>query len=134
MKLSDYMRDSQEFSAKASDLSRQLAFAGIAIIWIFAKQDNSSLTIPKELIRPALLFCISLALDLTQYVVLTAIWTLFHRHHEKKLAKVDDDPELVAPVWFGNVGWVFFWMKISVVATAYGFTLAYLSGLLGGSR
>jgi hypothetical protein len=36
----DYRKTSYEFSGKASDASRQLAFAAIAVIWLF-KTDTS---------------------------------------------------------------------------------------------
>lgn len=35
MTLSDYLASYYELSGKASDVSRQLAFAGIAVIWVF---------------------------------------------------------------------------------------------------
>jgi len=38
MNLQDYRDDFYTYSGKASDISRQLAFAGIAIIWIFKKE------------------------------------------------------------------------------------------------
>jgi hypothetical protein len=33
--VADYQKDSYEFSGKASEISRQLAFAAIAVIWLF---------------------------------------------------------------------------------------------------
>jgi hypothetical protein len=39
MKLQDYRNDFYLFSGKASDISRQLAFAAIAIIWIFKRTE-----------------------------------------------------------------------------------------------
>ena len=39
MKLSDYRETYYEFSGKASDVTRQLAFAGIAIVWIFKIEE-----------------------------------------------------------------------------------------------
>jgi len=35
MKLKEYKADFYELSGKASEINRQIAFAGIAIIWIF---------------------------------------------------------------------------------------------------
>ena len=52
MKLQGYRADFYTYSGKASDLSRQLAFAGIALIWLFKKDDAGRLSIPPDLVMP----------------------------------------------------------------------------------
>jgi hypothetical protein len=42
MKVEEYWKISNEFSGKASDISRQLAFAAIAVIWLFKIDTQSS--------------------------------------------------------------------------------------------
>ena len=49
MKLSEYKKTYEDFSGKASNVVRQLSFAGIAVIWIFKVQSNGSLKIPDTL-------------------------------------------------------------------------------------
>ena len=50
MKFEEYKKDSYEFSKSTSDLVRQFAFAGIAIIWIFKYQKPIDHLIPVDAI------------------------------------------------------------------------------------
>jgi hypothetical protein len=78
------------FSGKASELCRNLAFAGIAIIWIF-KVDKTGMSIDKKLILPLISFVATLAFDLFQYLWGTIIWGFFVRKQEKNLKDVKGD-------------------------------------------
>jgi len=85
MNLQDYRDDFYTYSGKASDISRQLAFAGIAIIWIFKKEvPATGLTVPRELILPGILIVLALGVDLLQYCLATVIWWLFYRKKERE--------------------------------------------------
>ncbi len=53
-----------ELSGKASDTARNLAFAGIAIIWIFRTGEGVANKIPQAIFWPLGLFAVALALDL----------------------------------------------------------------------
>ncbi len=48
MKLSDYRETYYEFSGKLSDVSRQLSFAGIALIWLFKLDSTPVPKVPDE--------------------------------------------------------------------------------------
>ena len=91
-KLSDYKVTYEEASSKVSDLSRQMAFAGIAIIWIFRQTDQSVPLICKELIPPLIFFITTLTFDIFQYIYKTIAWYLFFRSREKKTKKKNPDP------------------------------------------
>lgn len=78
MILQDYRETFYTFSGKASDLNRQLAFAGIAIIWLFKKDNLAGLSIPRELLWPGVLIVLSLGLDMLHYVVASVIWRYFY--------------------------------------------------------
>jgi len=107
------------FSGKVSELCRNLAFAGIAIIWIF-KTDKTGITIDKELILPLIVFVATLTFDLFQYLWGTIIWGCFVRQQEKKLKDVaTEDPELEAPAWFNWPTNIFFYLKTILVITGY---------------
>jgi hypothetical protein len=59
MKVEEYWKISNEFSGKASDISRQLAFAAIAVIWLFKiDTPTGNITIPPDLILARLFDCI----------------------------------------------------------------------------
>jgi len=60
---------SGEASDKSSEINRQLAFAGIAIIWVFRTDSGGRQIVPEELFLPGLLLVLSLSFDLLQYVI-----------------------------------------------------------------
>lgn len=119
MKLHDYRETYYEFSGKASDIARNLAFAGIALVWIFKVADGSTPIIPKDLLFPTVLLALTLALDLLQYVSATAIWGFFQWYQEKKLTDISENPDLAAPKWFKLPQLFFFILKLVVVLIAY---------------
>jgi hypothetical protein len=118
MKLSEYRQDYYEFSGKASDVSRNLAFAGVAVIWLFKVGDSTPI-LPRNLVLPLLLFCVGLACDLLQYVASVVVWGSFQWRHDQRLANPHDDPELDAPSWFNWPALVFFTAKLVAVSVGY---------------
>jgi hypothetical protein len=96
MKLSGFKADYQWFSAKASDVARQLALSGFAVIWVFKVDGPNGARVPVSLLGAALLLAVALGLDLIQYLISTVVWGRFHRYHELRLKKVSDDPDLLA--------------------------------------
>jgi hypothetical protein len=117
MKLEEYKKDSYEFSKSTSDLVRQFAFAGIAIIWIFKYEKPIDHLIPVQLFKPLLLLIVTLALDLLQYLIPSIIWTLFYKYHEKKGR--NNEYELKANKSYSRPGWLFYYGKIITLAIAY---------------
>jgi hypothetical protein len=124
VKLQDYRDTFYTFSGKASDLNRQLGFAGIALIWLFKKDVNGSPAIPTDLIVPGVLIVSSLTLDMLHYCVASIIWHTFYRSKEKANVGEDDDIEhgvcLVIPINF------LFGLKILCVVAAYVYIFGYL--------
>jgi hypothetical protein len=125
MELSKYREDAHEFTAKLSDINRNLAFAGIAIIWVFKVQADDKFIIPNELLLPLYFIVICLLLDLLQYLYLSIIWTLFHRKMENKKIK-----ETKAPKWYSNVSYVILFTKVAVNIIGFVFLFIYLSNEL----
>lgn len=128
MKLADYRADYYAFSAKASEISRQLSFAGIALIWIL-RPKSTELVIPKELLVPAAFFVVALALDLLQAIYSTFVWGVFSWYHEWRDRNAA--LELNAPSWFNWTALLFFWGKVFAVIFAYVMTLRYVWVLFG---
>lgn len=121
MKLSNFLNAYEEYSGKASDVSRQLAFAGIALIWIFrydVSDSSDGYVLPNALLIPLTLLIAALSADLFQYVIASLIWYVFHRHHEK-LRTNDSDPELEAPYYLHYPISLFFIIKIIFVIISY---------------
>lgn len=121
MKLSEALKAYQELSARASDVSRQLAFAGIAVIWIFRVQSAAGDRLTTDLLLPLILFVSALVLDLMQYIIATLTWGWFHRHHEKKKKKdgVTADVDVKASKYLNYAPLILFWLKMFAVALAY---------------
>ena len=128
MKLADYWKDFHELSGKASDISRQLAFAAIAVIWLF-KTDTPTrqIAIPPELIRAGILIVAALAADLLQYVAASLTWGLYAYYLERKhIPSVERHGHwLVLPM---RVLWV---VKIALVIAGYILILLFLIRKLG---
>ena len=124
MKLQDYRDTFYTFSGKASDLNRQLAFAAIALIWLFKKDVAGQPAIPHQLILPGALVAASLTLDMLHYCVASFIWRRFYTRKEKEGvsegAQLDHDASLERPIW------IFFVLKIVCVVAAYLFILIFL--------
>jgi len=75
-----YRQTFYEFSGKASDATRQLAFAAIAVIWLFKKDTpQGQLSIP-YLFVPGILVVAALTADLLQYSVGAGIWYTYYRY------------------------------------------------------
>lgn len=124
MKLAGFRADYYKLSGKASDVARKLAFAGIAIVWIFRAGEGSNFKVPHGLLLPLFVFAITLALDLLHYVAGAIIWGVFCR--VKECAGVAEDEELDAPPWLNYPTLVFFWGKILGIGTGYFFLIRFL--------
>lgn len=125
MKLPDYRKDYSEYTAKASDLCRQLAFAGIAIVWIFAIGKDADKKLAADLIWPCVFLVSTLAADFLQYISASVVWDWYYRHLEK-MGHTDAD-EL--PWHSEKLTWpqlIFFYLKIFLVVGAYGLLLSAL--------
>ena len=128
MNVEEYWKISNEFSGKASDISPQLAFAAIAVIWLF-KTDTptGNITIPPDLIWPGFLIVLALAADLLQYVVASLIWRRYARHLERNhIPEVEQHNKWLARPISG-----LFWIKIALVTGAYILILLFLIRKLG---
>jgi hypothetical protein len=124
MKLSGYLKDYYFYSGKTSSVARQLAFAAIAIIWVFRYTDDPNRILPRELVQPAFFMALSLTLDLFQYIAGSIIWWIFHRVKEKEGLKATD--EIKASIWLSVPIHLFFWSKIASLILGYGLILIFL--------
>lgn len=124
MDLADYRETYYTLSGKASDITRQLAFAGIALIWIFRGTSSGPLAVPGELLIPAGLLALALSFDLAQYAFGAAIWAIFVRVSEGN--GIEDDTEVSAPMYFNWPALLFFWLKIFFLLLAYFLILRYI--------
>lgn len=121
-----FYRDTySELSGIASDVSRKLGFAGIAIIWIFTVESaDKSYVVPQALYSAGLAIISSLALDLMQYVFGALIWGVFWR--VKEWSGVKDSQNIDAPAFFNWPALTCFWVKLLLMFSAYWYLLSFL--------
>lgn len=124
MKLSEYKQDYYIFTGKLSDINRQIAFAGIALIWIFRKTDGSEISISNELILPSILFAFALGFDILQYIYQSITWSIFYCYHEKRTG--DEDADIPTPKKLNYPSWFFFSMKVLFVIISYTYIIKFL--------
>ena len=128
MNITDLEKAKTSFTGKASDVLRQFAFAGIAVIWLL-RIDKAAQPIP-EVLKPLLaLFGLALALDLLQYVVSSAIWTVYYRR--KLREKLAEGTEFEEPSWMPAPGYLLFIGKMIAALIGWVYLVCYLSAKWG---
>ena len=132
MKLSAARDCYYSHSGNASAAARQIAFAGIAVVWVFNRPLASrTINLPDELVGVLLSLCIALAFDLLQYTFSTATWGFWSRRKEKQFKhKFHDDPSVEPPAFLNWPGIIMFWSKLVVLLWAYAQLGMYLAGTL----
>lgn len=123
-KLSDYKEDYYLFTGKLSDINRQIAFAGLAIIWIFKKGENSDIQLDIELVKPAIFIVCALAFDIFQYIYQSIIWSLFYTYYNRK--HKSEEYKIESPEYLNYPSWFFFFLKVILVLIAYWKIFEYL--------
>jgi hypothetical protein len=123
VKLQGYRETFYEFSGKLSDICRQLAFAGIGLIWLFKKDNLAGLSVPHELLLPGALIVAALTFDLLQYALGSILWRVFYRNNEK--LNTSEDEELTHGTGWELPIWIMFCLKTLCMVAAYGFLLDF---------
>lgn len=123
-------------SASASSSARQIAFGGIAIVWLFnSPSDLQAIRLPSELLLPVAFLATALALDLLQYTSSALLWGQFARRIERRMShRLSEDPEMDASPYLNWPGLACFWVKIASVCIAYWFLGAFLIRSIAAER
>jgi len=125
MKVQQMLEAHYEASNTASDMSRKLAFAGIAVIWVLKiGKDSGGIAYSPELISPLFFFVLALAADLSQYIYKAIIWGVLNSYHFRCHKNNDADVEISNLVNFPTN--IFFLGKITSVIVAYAYLLCFL--------
>jgi hypothetical protein len=123
-----------QVTGKASEVVRQLAYAGFAVIWVFsatgpANTGGERFLVPVQLIPAAILFGVALLVDALQYMIQAVRWTVLHSAADKATKTVDDEypvPDDI-DIWPQRL----FFTKGAVVVVGYVAYVAALGGILG---
>jgi hypothetical protein len=124
MKLERMLSTYEFYSGKASDLTRQLCFAAIAVVWIFKRENNGAYHIDHLLILVAFTSVLALSADFLQYVYCSLLFGLIHRHNEKQ--KKHKDHEFKFSPFCNWPTLILFWLKIGLTISSYAMLVIYL--------
>jgi hypothetical protein len=118
-------------SGSASAVGRQLAFAGLALVWIFKATVAGADRVPPDLLPAATLLALTLGFDLLQYALAALLWGVFQRKKELEfiaIAKRGQKPpeEFKAPRWINWPALAFFSVKLVSLVIGYGVLLRAL--------
>src|SRR5688500_13649158 len=118
-----------DYTTQASAIVRNLAFAGIAIVWLFRYQQGDSTRLPADLARASFALVLALAFDLAQYVLGGIVWGVANSKATAD-GKGPKDPIVThrRMTWPMNYCYV---TKIALVGLAYALILAFLWSELG---
>ena len=97
MKLSSARETYYYATGQISQITRQLALAGIAVVWLFKAGDGASFSLPDDLAIALITFIAALILDLLQYVMTAVIWGTYTWWKEKRFHRNDIDPSKDEP-------------------------------------
>lgn len=127
MTANDYKETYEGATDTLSQINRNMALAGVAIIWMFTKTD-SGVDIPKPLLWPAILLVSSLSLDVLQYVWKTMTFYILFRRREKN--EKNEKKQQGHSIWLVRPIWGIFWLKIIAMGWAYVLIFMFFVSLL----
>jgi hypothetical protein len=118
VKISELRDTYYEATDKVSELVRQLAFAGIAVIWIFrVGSDSGGIKYSDQLLLPLGLLVLSLAADFSQYFYKSLVWGILNHIYWRSRRDNEADVDVS-----GKWNWptiALFWCKACLMAAAY---------------
>tara|TARA_R110002049_G_scaffold189745_1_gene358346 strand:- start:3616 stop:4017 length:402 start_codon:yes stop_codon:yes gene_type:complete len=123
MQLKEAQQHYSNHTTKASEASRQLCFAGIAILWILATENGSNkASLSLGMLLPLACFVFALSFDLLHYIFASFMWGCWTRKQERQ----DSTPEreILAPAWINWPAILLFWVKL--FATIVGYYLLFI--------
>jgi heme/copper-type cytochrome/quinol oxidase subunit 2 len=127
-KLKEVKEDFYAFSGATSSIYRQLALAGIAIIWLFKKEKDGQIQITADLLCILKLIVISLIFDFCHGVFPTIVYGIMNIRFRNK-GKDDEDEVNYSQAWT-IPEWMFFALKIVFLVWAFISLWVYLSNAI----
>ncbi len=117
--MKDIQDDFYTFSGKASQLTRQLAFAGIAVVWIFKTTTiKNQIILDYELIEILKQLIVCLLLDFAHAFIPSLVYGIMNFTHRVFKKKKEDD-EINYSMVLTIPEWILFTAKIILLLIAY---------------
>jgi hypothetical protein len=120
--LQDARDNYQDNTRSLSTVARQLAYAGIALVWIFKSASGGHPAVAGNLRIPTLLLIGALGADLLQYISSASSWGFFELRMEKKFQRENLDEDLDTFGAPNSINWpgnTFLVVKVGLLVVAY---------------
>ena len=115
--LSEVLASKDYYTQQASAVTRQLAFAGFAVIWLL--KSTGPRPIQDDVVLALLLFAATLGLDILHYALSSFIWVVFYNVQYKK-ANGKLNTEIDIPGILNWFGYGCFWAKLVTLLIGWG--------------
>jgi len=132
MTLDDLWTDVRELTGKLSDVARQAAYAGLALVWILKTGDATTYHLDRSLILAAALLVLALAFDLAQYGFNVVLHWRNARSEENARGVEYKGRDITLPKGLHRIPYALFALKVALVAGGYVVLLGYLLRVLIG--
>ncbi|WP_346854350.1 hypothetical protein [uncultured Draconibacterium sp.] len=124
MRLSDYKETYESHTSTLSNINRSIAFAGIAIVWIFKRTEVEVVVIDEKFLLPLLLFISGLCFDMLHYIYQSVAWYIVFRKKEREYQQLRNNSanppdEFEHEYWITYPAWTFFAIKILCVIVGF---------------
>jgi hypothetical protein len=130
MTLDDLWADVREFTGKLSDVTRQAAYAGLALIWIFKTGDAARYHLDRTLVWAGILLALALAFDVAQYAF-SVVRRWRNARYEETVRGVDyEGKDITLPTNVNHIPYALFALKVACVVIGYVILLYYLFRVL----
>jgi hypothetical protein len=114
-RLADVHEAKNDATAKAGDVARNSALAGIAVIWLLTKEGVDPISGP--LLFSLLFLAAGLVADFSQYVYCSRLWSEFYAQEYQKHGS--DDALVDIPDDLTSRTYLFFWLKIVLFSAGF---------------
>lgn len=135
MDLATVRKAYETYTSKAGDVGRQLAFAGIAVIWLLDGHPDT-LTFPPILLWALAAFGIYLVADFLQYIVASAVWGIYGWQKERGFDRAGVEAraqQFTAPDPINIPALAMFWLKSAVLLVGGVMLLVYVGGRIAAA-
>lgn len=136
--LKEWLVTFEALTERIHEITRNLSFAGIALIWIFRNvRDGKDLTtdlLPDGLDTALLFIVLCLMIDYSAYfwkaINVFIIWYIKENEYERKIITEDQAKDIKMPHYISIGSWVLFLSKAILMILAYYKIFIFLYGRL----
>lgn len=124
MKFQEVREEYYVNTGKTSELIRQLAFAGIGMLWVYFLGEKPDLDRKAYLLIPLLTLALTLLFDIMQYLYASIAWGGKYQEGVAKKMKLDQEMSVKQKINAPTT--VFFYLKVGFLILSYALLIANL--------